>query len=78
MSKEPQTIQFVIEMPVPAHLTGFPYDEIEYHFMKNYMDAAKEYMLKKVQTKINNEGVVIFEDTNWLASAQNAKLIIAK
>jgi hypothetical protein len=73
-----KTIQFVIEMPVPAHLAGFPYDEIEYHFMKNYMDAAKEYMFKKVQTKINNEGVVVFEDTNWLASARNAKLIIAK
>jgi len=73
-----KAIQFVIEMPVPAHLAGFPYDEIEYHFMKNYMDAAKEQITKKIQTKINNEGVLIFEDANWLASAQNAKLIIAK
>jgi hypothetical protein len=78
VSKEPKTIQFVIEMPVPAHLVGFPYDEIEYHFMTNYMYAAKAYMLKEIVTKINNQGVVVLEDTSWLESAQNAKLIIAK
>jgi|LakMenEpi03Aug12_release.lakeMendotaPanAssembly.Ray.scaffolds.fasta_scaffold1103753_2 hypothetical protein len=73
-----KTIQFVIEMPIPTHLEGVPYDEIEAEFRKNYMNLATKAILEDVKKEVKNIDHLDLQTLYWLISAQQAKLIVAK
>lgn len=44
-----EKIQFIIEMPIPKHLQGNPYDEIEGEFRRQVIYATQFGLMDKIE-----------------------------